>query len=210
MAEFASKGVGTAALTTGIIGSVGALAGGMLNAGNLFGGCNNGWTGWNRNCNPGCGGTVSALEAALAQERAERFTEQQTAQSQREMYTLFREEDDRIKQVVKDTTGALIETCNALAKLNEQVECIKKEMEMQQIINEKDLHCVKKELEGAIALEAERRTAGDQNLYCYVNATFVPGKLVMPKESICPEVMPRYNSWTAPTTPAASTTTQTA
>ena len=210
MAEFASKGVGTAALTTGIIGSVGALAGGMLNAGNLFGGCNNGWNGWNRNCNPGCGGTVSALEAALAQERAERFTEQQTAQSQREMYTLFREEDDRIKQVVKDTTGALIETGNALAKLNEQVECIKKEMEMQQIINEKDLHCVKKELEGAIALEAERRTAGDQNLYCYVNATFVPGKLVMPTENICPEVMPRYNSWTAPTTPTESTKTQTA
>lgn len=29
MAEFASKGVGTAALTTGIIGSVGALASGV-------------------------------------------------------------------------------------------------------------------------------------------------------------------------------------
>lgn len=64
-------------------------------------------------------GLTEREEAALAQERAERFTEQQTAQSQREMYTLFREEDDRIKQVVKDTTGALIETGNALAKLNE-------------------------------------------------------------------------------------------
>lgn len=33
MAEFASKGVGTAALTTGIIGSVGALASGVLGGG---------------------------------------------------------------------------------------------------------------------------------------------------------------------------------
>lgn len=203
MAEFASKGVGTAALTTGIIGSVGALASGVLG-----GGCGNGILNWGgNNC---CDKQISALESALAQERAERFTEQQTIQGQREMYTLFRAEDDRIREVVKDTTGALIETGNALAKLNEQVACIKKEMEMQQMMNEKDLHCVKKELEGAIALEAERRMAGDQNLYCYVNATFVPGKLVMPTESICPEVMPRYNSWTAPTTPAASTTTQTA
>ena len=39
----------------------------------------------------------------------------------------------------------------------------------------------------------------------YVDATFVPGKLVMPLSSLCPEAMQRYNSWTAPTTtePAA-------
>lgn len=195
MAEFASKGVGTAALTTGIIGSVGTLAGGLL------GGCGNGFLNWGgSNCSDR---QISALESALAQEKAERFSEQQTLNSTRELYTLIREEDAKIAGVVRDTTSSLIETGNALAKLNEQVSCLKTEMGMQQAMNEKELHCVKKELEGAIALEAERRSAGDQNLYCYVNATFVPGKLVMPKESICPEVMPRYNTWTAPTTPAA-------
>ena len=86
MAEFASKGVGTAALTTGIIGSVGALASGVLG-----GSCGNGILNWGgNNC---CEKQLSALESALAQERAERFTEQQTIQSQREMYTLFRAED---------------------------------------------------------------------------------------------------------------------
>lgn len=35
---------------------------------------------------------------------------------------------------------------------------------------------------------------------CYCNSTFVPGKLVMPLDNICPEAMQRYNSWTAPTT----------
>lgn len=38
----------------------------------------------------------------------------------------------------------------------------------------------------------------------YCNATFVPGKLVMPLSSICPEAMQRYNSWTAPTTTATT------
>lgn len=63
----------------------------------------------------------------------------------------------------------------------------------------------KNEFRGAIALEAERRECGDKNLYNYVNATFVPGKLVMPKDSICPSVMPQYNSWTAPTGTAPQT-----
>lgn len=36
---------------------------------------------------------------------------------------------------------------------------------------------------------------------CYCNSTFVPGKLVMPLDSVCPEPMQRYNSWSAPTTP---------
>ena len=33
-----------------------------------------------------------------------------------------------------------------------------------------------------------------QEVICYCNSTFVPGKLVMPLENICPEAMQRYNS----------------
>lgn len=43
-------------------------------------------------------------------------------------------------------------------------------------------------------------------ILCYCNATFVPGKLVMPLDNLCPAAMPRYNDWKAPTestTPAA-------
>ena len=43
------------------------------------------------------------------------------------------------------------------------------------------------------------------DVMCYVNGTFVAGKLVMPKDSICPSVMPEFNSWTAPTTTAPAT-----
>lgn len=42
----------------------------------------------------------------------------------------------------------------------------------------------------------------DSATRCYVNATFVPGKLVMPLDKLCPEAMRRYNNWVAPTEPA--------
>lgn len=42
---------------------------------------------------------------------------------------------------------------------------------------------------------------------CYVNATFVPGVLKMPLQSICPEAMRRYNTWVAPTAQAPDTQT---
>lgn len=70
------------------------------------------------------------------------------------------------------------------------------------------IDCAKRETGAAIALESERRVAGDQNLMCYVQATYVPGKLVMPREAICPEVMREYNSWVAPTATATAPATQ--
>lgn len=84
------------------------------------------------------------------------------------------------------------------------IEPISKEiadMRVREARTEERIHCLGKEFQAALALESERRTAGDQNLMCYVNATFVPGKLIMPAASICPPAMPQYNSWVAPTTP---------
>lgn len=43
-----------------------------------------------------------------------------------------------------------------------------------------------------------------RNLYTYLNGHFVPGKLVMPADAICPEQMPRYNSWVAPSATPSS------
>lgn len=54
--------------------------------------------------------------------------------------------------------------------------------------------------EGAVREEAMRGEI--RLLRCQMQGTYVPGKLIMPQESICPPVMPRYNSWEAPTTPA--------
>lgn len=60
--------------------------------------------------------------------------------------------------------------------------------------------------EGAVREEAMRGEI--RLLRCQVQGTYVPGKLVMPADAICPEQMPRYNSWVAPTTPAPSAPAQ--
>ena len=88
--------------------------------------------------------------------------------------------------------------------MSERIQADRDKLDLREEIMSLKISSLEEKLTGAIALEAERRTAGDQNLYGYVNATFVPGKLIMPATSICPSCMPEYNSWTAPTT---STTT---
>ncbi len=197
MAEFASKGVAGTGLGLGIAGT--AL--GLLNSNNCGnGGLLGGLFGGN-NC---CDQKLSALESELAKVTAERYTDQQTLGTAKEIFDLFRQEDAKIAAVLERTNTGLIDVGLGVARLDKEIECIKTTMAKDQEINSLKLANVKSELSGAISLESERRAAGDQNLYCYVNATFVPGKLVMPKESICPDLMPRYNSWTAPTTPAAA------
>lgn len=53
--------------------------------------------------------------------------------------------------------------------------------------------------EGAVREEAMRGEI--RLLRCQMQGAYVPGKLVMPADAICPEQMPRYNSWAVPTTP---------
>lgn len=85
------------------------------------------------------------------------------------------------------------------------IDCLAKSTSMRFDSVYKAIDCAKRECGDAIALEAERRHAADQSIRCYVDATFVPGRLVMPREAICPEVMQRYNSWVAPTDQAPAT-----
>ena len=194
--EYASKGVGTAALTTGIIGTTG-VALGMLNGNNCG---NSGLLGGLFGNN--CGNKVSALEAELAKVTAERYSDQVALAAQKETFNEFRKGDEKLAAVLAKVTDGFLQTGNAVSRLDKEVECIKATMAKDLEINDLKLKAVEERLSGAIALESERRLAGDNNLYCYVNATFVPGKLVMPIGNICPQPMPEFNSWTAPTAAA--------
>ena len=136
----------------------------------------------------GCGNQTQALMSENAQLKAEKYTDSKIA----EVYMAGRNEKDALADRL----------------LDKYIEPISKEiadMRVREAVTNARVDCLGKEFKAAIELESERRTAGDQNLYCYVNATFVPGKLVMPKDSICPPVMPEFNSWTAPTTTTTTT-----
>lgn len=91
------------------------------------------------------------------------------------------------------------------AELAKGVECLNSKIDYEQKLTSQKIDCccektdlriqaLRDETAAAIKLEAERRECGDQNLYSYVNATFVPGKLVMPLSSICPPAQPATRS----------------
>lgn len=159
-----SAGVGGAGLGLGIAGTaLGLLNGGGRGLlGGLFGG--------------GCGcGDVSALQAELAKEKAERYADQVGIATFKEAKVMSDKNDDKIQ-------ANYIELAKAVAAIDKQVAVDKQAtVDNFAFLNHK--------------IDEKAR-----ELRCYVDGTFVPGKLVMPLSSICPEAMQRYNSWVAPTT----------
>jgi hypothetical protein len=191
MGEFASKGVAGSALGLGIAGLSVALlqgnqdGGGIL--GNLFG----------NNC--GCQNQTSALMAENAMLKAELNTDAKIAAT----YKACRDEKDGLgDRLLEKYINPIATEMAAMqvreARNDERIKCMGEKMEI-------GFHTLRHEFGQAIALEGERRQNGDQSIMCYVQGNYVPGKLVMPRSSICPEVMQRYNSWVAPTTPAPDT-----
>lgn len=159
MAEmYASRGVGAAGLTTGIIGtSLAAVNSGLL--GNLFGG----------NCN-----AAYACSENMPINRYELGLEKDLA--------------------AKDSKIALLEsTIYTDGKLNDlrnyvdrRIDHVEHELSEQKAFNAgtiSNMNCMRGDIGELLHLT----------------------KRIIPKESICPEYMQRYNSWVAPTTTAQET-----
>lgn len=157
MAEFASRGVGNAALTTGIIGSAGWLLNGGL--GNILGGV----MGGNGYYVPSESTPVNRYEAAQSARIAELETEVKLRDAN--IYTDQKLND--LRNYVDRKFGAVDATLCQQAVYN--------------ATQTSALGCIQQQIGQLYGLT----------------------KLVVPKESICPEYMPRYNSWTAPTAEAA-------
>ena len=188
--EVASKGVAGAALGLGIAGTVG-----LLNQ--LSGNC--GWGGgflggFNRNC--GCSNdmvtmgagvvaghdtrVIGALESKIAKLESERYTDGVGIELYKEIVAKSNANDEKIQ-------ANYVGLAKAVADLDKQIAVDKKEVECNFAFLNNKIHDTARELR------------------CYVDATFVPGVLKMPLQSICPEAMRRYNTWTAPTEPASDT-----
>lgn len=194
MATVESSGVAKAGLTTGVIGT--SLAG-LMALNNSNGGILGGLFGNNNNQ-----GALMALlaqkDSEIAQYKAENYSDRVGKEVYTQSITDNKDLRAELYNYIKPLADEAASNQVNIARIEEQIKCIKS-------MNEIQVANLKNDFAQAIALESERRTNGDNNLMCYVNATFVPGKLIMPKSSICPEVMARYNSWTAPTTETTGT-----
>lgn len=163
MAEFASRGVGNAGLTTGIIGTaLGVLNGGL---GNILGGC----------------GTNNATLMAAASCSENQFVNR---------YELEMEN----KLVSKDSEIALLKSniytdqkiTDVFERLSTRIRGVEDQVSAQAVYNATNtatLSC----LQGQVA-QLQALT-----------------KLVVPADNICPQPMPRYNSFTTPTNTTPTT-----
>lgn len=172
--NFASKGVGTAGLTLGTIGTaLGVLGGGL---GNVLGNnCGTGWnTGWNNGCGNGWGmpvvtsvcdsdrlinryelgqeSKISELQSQIALRDANTYNDQKTLE-------LYKYIDGQLKDV-RDTLCAQ-------AVHNQRTED-------SFVLARQDIAAVESRLNGKIAMEAERRCCADNAIVNYANATFYP------------------------------------
>lgn len=182
----ASQGLGGAALGLAIPGTV-ALANQLLGGSNgLLGGLVGGTTGTTNDTR-----AIGLLESELAKEKAERYADSIGISTFKEAKTMFEKAQESSSANFKELVQGFIaqnEVNSAkFAALDKEVALNKQAAEYNFAILNNKIDC-----------------CGDK-LRCYVDGTFVPGKLVMPLDSLCPEAMARYNSWTAPTDTATTT-----
>lgn len=202
MAEFASKGVAGTGLGTGIaglslgvinaMGGLGALALGRggcapMNTCGVPNGC--GWNGWNGGF--GCcsdNQPVNRYEMKVEMDNAAKDAE--IAQLKAHIYT-----DDRVDQKVLE----------AYKDLNSQIKELRDTVYdntcRQAVTNQKlsdNITFVDSKFEG-VYREMDCR---DRMLRQEIECKTLPLEKKVPITAVCPQPMPKYNSWTAPTTPA--------
>lgn len=192
--SYASNGKGNAALTTGIIGTTlgGLLTLGANNGNGLLGGL----------FGNGTPNAMSALMAENAMLKSENYSDKIGKEVYAQSLADNRATENRINAILKPTAEAIAENQKEIAVLKMQ---IAKDQEITQL--KLDNCCC--QMNNKIDQVANTAACGIQ-----ANATAIAGlqtvvskitQLNVSQSAICPEVMPRYNSWTAPTTttPAA-------
>ena len=176
---------------------------------------------------------AATLREQVAALSAQKYADNVGIQVYKEALAASNKNDDRLNLTLKEAAQELVVTRERLARSEEQFKCLTAQVsENTNKINKlsdeacaarvreaqtlKDVECLaasvtqkiealRTETGAAIALEGERRLNGDNSIMCHVKACYVPGQLVMPLSSLCPEAMPRYNSYTAPTNTAPDT-----
>ena len=118
--------------------------------------------------------TISALESKIAKLESERYTDGIGIELYKEIIKESNANDNKIQ-------ANFIELSKAVADLDKRAA-----VERQQTVDN-------------FAFLNNKIDNCKQEVLCYVNATFVPGKLVMPLDSICPPAQP---ATTTPTTGA--------
>ena len=177
MEQDASKGVGNAALTTGIIGTaLGVLGGGLgsilgpwiagaANPG-FYG--NNGW-GYNQSFE----GKIGQLESEIAYLRGENYADKVANE-------VYRSLEAKIDTNLEKLYGFVIDLDRRTA-LNAQG------LSYENTITNNRIDCCCEKMAMQAQFERQLRELADASIISYINSNFLPGTLKLPITSICPQ-----------------------
>ena len=193
MAEFESSGVAKAGLTTGIIGT--SLAGLMALGGNGGGLLGGGLFG-NNNAQMAAMGVLAEKDAKIAELTAQKYSDNRDAT----LYQATRSENEKLENRLMAFITPLSQES---ASNRERVAVLESQMKSNAEIA--DLREKNVRLELGARIDSVAQTCGCgiaqlNNAVAAINNTL--GQIthtVIPRTAICPEVMPRYNSFVTPT-----------
>lgn len=167
MGEFASKGVAGSGLGLGIAGTALGVLNGMGGLLGGLGGCNGGYPyNWNH------GGCCDAASVPVTRYEVQR--EQTIAAKDSEIALL--------KSNIYTDSKILAAVADVNARIRTLEDSVNANTCAQAVTNQK--------LSDNIAFTDSRIDSTKAEIIAYVNGTFVPGKLVMPLDKICPAAMP--------------------
>lgn len=187
MAEFASKGIAGTGLGLGIAGTALSLLNGN-GLGGVLGGNN-------------CASVIAEKDAKIAELTAQKYSDNQDAV----LYQATRAENKNLRDEVFAYVTPIAQEA---ASNRERVAVLeaKQACEAENAALREKL--VKAELGARIDTVAQTCSCGISqlnNAVAAINTTLgAITQTVIPKSAICPEVMSRYNSWTAPTAAATN------
>lgn len=208
MGEFASKGVAGSGLGLGIAGTALGVLNSAANGNGLLGGLFGG--GWGNNAAGGLAlNALAERDAKIAKLEAERYGDTKGVeiyqQTLRDNQTLR----DQVFSYITPLSNEAAANRERIAVLETQHKCeVDKALLREQLIQAKLDNCCC-QMNGKIDSVAQTASCGIAQLNnavaCIRSTLDGITSTVIPQTAICPPVMPRYNSWTAPTDTAPAT-----
>lgn len=207
MAEFASKGVAGSGLGLGIAGTALGL---LNNGGNgILGGLfNGGGTGYVTEKEQFYINEMNKKDAQLSQEKSERYADGVGISAYKEAIALSNKNDQKLGDFVEKVNAQALTTASELAVLKANIECLNQKVDYENRATREQL------VSGDTMLGKDiyhTRHDLEQQLNCMYNTLnnkfdcYVPWSKKLSADVICPQPMPLYNSWTAPTTTTTTT-----
>lgn len=127
------------------------------------------------------GGVVSALEAEIAQLKAEKYSDLGNINTFKEAQSLVDKNDEKYGARFEKIFDELVANRVSAARQEEQIKCLE-----QRLIAKIDAG--DQALANAIAVESERRMNGDNGIRDWVACNYVPWKRVLDSSLLCPPV----------------------